>query len=281
MTGEKAICHLVSNGVLLSAPQFDIGQIAESGQCFRIQSLPDGSFLAITGQHFVKIDCQSNGGYVFRCTWEDFRDVWLAYFDLSEDYGVYQRQMADDLFLIEAIQRGGGIRILRQDLWEMVVTFVISQRNNIPRIRSAVECLCQNFGTQLGEVAGHEIYSFPTAEQLRGKDLACASLGYREKYVKELCNYQPDFWIGLAAQDDNEAKKTLLDLNGVGEKVANCVMLFGLHRMDSYPRDVWINRLIDDIYHGDFDPSKYAGYAGYVQQIQFFHYRQIAKGVEA
>ena len=111
----------------------------------------------------------------------------------------------------------------------------------------------------------------------RSRDLQFPYCGTVERKGSGLCIP----WIGLAAQDDNEAKKTLLDLNGVGEKVANCVMLFGLHRMDSYPRDVWINRLIDDIYHGDFDPSKYAGYAGYVQQIQFFHYRQIAKGVEA
>ena len=276
MSGEKPICRLVSNGILLNAPQFDVEQIAASGQCFRIKSLPTGGFLAVTRQHFVKID-QSDGGYVFHCSWNEFRDVWLSYFDLAEDYGVYQQQMADDPFLVEAIQTGGGIRILRQDLWEMVVTFVISQRNNIPRIRSAVECLCQNFGTRLGEVDGHEVYSFPTAEQLKGKDLSCVSLGYREKYIKELSNWQPGFWARLKEQNDAGAKKILLNLGGIGEKVANCIMLFGLHRMDSYPRDVWINRMIDDVYHGDFDPGKYAGYAGYVQQLQFFHYRQMAK----
>lgn len=278
MNGKSTICRLVSNGVLLDAPQFDIGQIADSGQCFRIKALPDGGFLAVTGYSFVKID-HTDAGYVFHCSWADFRDVWLPYFDLNEDYGAYQSQMSDDPFLAEAIQQGGGIRILRQDLWEMVITFVISQRNNIPRIRSAVECLCQNFGTLLGNVDGQDIYSFPTAEQLRGKDLSCASLGYREKYIKELCDFKPYFWERLAKQDDTEAKKILLNLSGVGEKVANCVMLFGLHRMDSYPKDVWINRLIDDVYHGEFDSGKYAGYAGYVQQLQFYHYRQMAKGV--
>ena len=278
MSGEKATCRLVNNGVLLSVPQFDVGQIAESGQCFRIQSLSDGGFLAVTGQKFVRIIPKENGGYIFCCAWEEFRDVWLPYFDLDTDYGVYQRQMSDDPFLMAAIQAGGGIRILRQDFWEMGVTFVISQRNNIPRIRNTVECLCKNFGTQLGEIDGHEIYSFPTAEQLKNKDLACASLGYREKYIKELCNWQPGFWARLAEQNDDGAKKILLNLSGVGEKVANCVMLFGLHRMNSYPRDVWINRMIDDIYHGSFDSNRYAGYAGYVQQLQFFYYRKMEKG---
>lgn len=276
MSGEKPICRLVSDGILLNAPQFDVEQIADSGQCFRIQMLPSGGVLAVTGQHFVKID-HSTEGYVFHCPWNEFRDVWLPYFDLAEDYMAYQQQMVDDPFLAEAIQTGGGIRILRQDLWEMVITFVISQRNNIPRIRSTVECLCQNFGTRLGEIDDCVIYSFPTAEQMRGKNLSCASLGYREKYIKELCNLQPDFWARLKEQDDAEAKKSLLDLGGIGEKVANCIMLFGLHHMDSYPRDVWINRMIDDVYRGNFTPEKYAGYAGYVQQLQFFHYRQIAK----
>lgn len=159
----------------------------------------------------------------------------------------------------------------------MVVTFIISQRNNIPRIRKAVDILCQTFGTPLGEIDDQQFYSFPTPAQLRGQDLSPASLGYRESYVKEMAEYDEDFWVQLQKQDDDTARKTLIALRGIGEKVANCVMLFGLHRMDSYPRDVWINRMIDDVYHGNFDPSQYAGFAGYVQQLQFFYYRKTAK----
>ena len=177
----------------------------------------------------------------------------------------------------EAIAAGGGIRILRQNLWEMVVTFIISQRNKIPRIRKAVDILCQTFGTPLGEINGQQFYSFPMPAQLRGQDLSPASLGYRESYVKEMAEYDEDFWVQLQKQDDDTARKTLIALRGIGEKVANCVMLFGLHRMDSYPRDVWINRMIDDVYHGNFDPSQYDGFAGYVQQLQFFYYRKTAK----
>lgn len=280
MNGEKATCRLLHNGVLLCAPQFDVAQIAESGQCFRIAQLDDGGFLAVTGQHFVKITAMDTGGYVFHCSWSDFRDVWVPYFDLSADYEMYQSRMADDPFLVEAIKVGGGIRMLQQDLWEMVVTFVISQRNNIPRIRSAVETLCREFGSSLGKVDDKVVYSFPVAEQLRGADLSCASLGYREKYIKALCDLEPDFWRELTIQEDDEAKKSLIGLTGVGEKVANCIMLFGLHRMNSYPRDVWINRLIDDVYGGEFDPSVYEGFAGYVQQLQFYYYRTLNKGVK-
>lgn len=229
---------------------------------------------------FVKITTVDAGGYVFHCSWDDFRDIWVPYFDLSADYELYQSCMTNDPFLVDAIKAGGGIRMLWQDLWEMVVTFVISQRNNIPRIRSAVETLCREFGTPLGEVDGKIVYGFPTAEQLRGADLSCASLGYREKYIRALCDVEPDFWQRLMSQKDDEAKKTLLSLTGVGEKVANCIMLFGLHRMNSYPMDVWINRLIDDVYGGKFDSSVYEGFAGYVQQLQFYYYRTLNKEVK-
>ena len=95
--------------------------------------------------------------------------------------------------------------------------------------------------------------------------------------MKELATYSDDVWGELQSQSDAKAKATLISMKGIGEKVANCIMLFGLHRMNSYPRDVWMNRLIDDVYHGEFNTSKYDGFAGYVQQLQFYHYRQMAR----
>lgn len=278
MSGEKVICRRVSDGVLLKIPHtFDLEQIAESGQCFRLTALKNGGYVAITGMKMVKITPSADDRYVFHCSYNDFRDVWVPYFDLATDYEAYQRQMSGDPFLQKAIQAGGGIRILRQDLWEMVVTYIISQRNNIPRIRKAVDVLCQLFGTRLGEIDGQEFYSFPTSAQLRERDLSLVSLGYRESYVKEMAEHDESFWEELKSQDDDTARKTLIDQRGIGEKVANCVMLFGLHRMDSYPKDVWINRMIDDVYRGEFDPSQYAEFAGYAQQLQFFYYRKVAK----
>ena len=279
MSGERVICQRVFDGVHLYVPHtFNLAQIADSGQCFRLTKLSDGAYAAVTRDKLVKISPAHLGGYVFHCSFEEFRDVWVPYFDLSADYGVYQDKMSSDPFLREAIEDGGGIRILRQDLWEMVVTFIISQRNNIPRIRKTVETLCQLYGTLLGEIDGQQFYSFPTPDQLRGKDLSPASLGYREDYIKALSEQDDEFWVQICSQDDDTAHKMLLALHGVGEKVASCVMLFGLHRMNSYPRDVWINRMIEDVYHGDFDPDQYDGFAGYVQQLQFFHYRNMAKG---
>ncbi len=278
MNGEKVICRRVSEGVYLSIPQtFNLDQIAESGQCFRMTPIQDGGYIVVNGVHVVKITPHESCGYVFHCSFDEFRDIWIPYFDLRVDYAKYQKKMAEDPFLQKAIEMGGGIRILKQDLWETVVTFVISQRNNIPRIHKSVETLCRLFGTPLDTIDGQTFYSFPTPEQLRGQDLSAVSLGYREKYVSDLAEYNTEFWEQLATLDDDTARKTLIALKGVGEKVANCIMLFGLHRMSSYPRDVWINRMIDDIYNGNFDVTPYAEFAGYVQQLQFFCYRKTAK----
>ena len=253
--------------------ELDLRQIADSGQCFRLKEYEKDKFIAVTGVHAVDIHCQGNV-HTFCCSSKEFRTVWVPYFDLGTDYKAFKARMRNDLFLQDAIQEGGGIRILRQDLWEMAVTFTISQRNNIPRISKSVEFLCDNFGTPLKVIGGRMVHAFPTAGQLLGADLSAASLGYREPYIRELCKYGDDVWQELPNLSNDQAKKTLTGMKGIGEKVANCIMLFGLHRMDCYPRDVWVNRLIDDVYHGDFDPDQYAGFAGYVQQMQFYHYRK-------
>lgn len=252
--------------------ELDLRQIADSGQCFRLKEYAEEKFVAVTGHYAVAIH-RWGDLYTFWCDLEEFQAVWVPYFDLETDYKAFKSQMQDDQFLREAVKSGGGIRILRQDLWEMVVTFTISQRNNIPRIAKSVEALCRNYGTPLKEIGGQQIYSFPTPDQLLWADLSVASLGYREPYIRGLCKLSDNVWRELPELSDAQAKKALLEMKGIGEKVANCVMLYGLHRMDSYPRDVWVNRLIDNVYHGDFDPGKYAGFAGYVQQLQFYHYR--------
>lgn len=259
-----------------SQGELDLRQIASSGQCFRLKEYEKDKFIAVTGSYVVDIH-RCEDAYIFWCDIEEYLKVWVPYFDLDTDYHTFKAQMQDDPFLRAAIAEGNGIRILRQNLWEMVVTFTISQRNNIPRIAKSVEVLCEKFGTPLKKIGGHQVYAFPTPDQLLWPDLSVASLGYREPYIKQLCRYSDDMWKSLPTLCDAQAKETLLSMKGIGEKVANCIMLYGLHRMGSYPRDVWINRMIDDVYHGDFDSSKYAGFEGYVQQIQFHYYRKVKK----
>lgn len=255
---------------------FDLKQISQSGQCFRLKPISQNRFIAVTQNYCVSI-LLADDFYEFDCSISEFENIWVSYFDLKTDYKSYQNEMVNDSFLKAAIRYGGGIRILQQDLWEMIVTFIISQRNNIPRIQKSVDILCRAYGNYLTTICEEDIYSFPTLTQLRGKDLSIASLGYREKYIQELCKMDESFLLQIKNQDDETAKNSLLQIRGIGEKVANCVLLFGLHRMNSYPIDVWIERLIKDIYDGKFNPNKYQGYAGYVQQLQFYYYRSLNK----
>ena len=177
-----------------------------------------------------------------------------------------------------AIEYGWGIRILRQDLWEMIISFIISQRKSIPAIRSSIESLCQAYGEDI-VVGDVNFKAFPKAEALSRlslDDLKAHGVGYRDKYILAAAN---DVVAGrldldkLSNMDEEEARAALLDLFGVGIKVANCVLLFALHHVDSFPIDVWIQRVIDQEYGGQFPIEQYSGFAGIVQQYMFYYGR--------
>jgi len=265
--------------VRVDFPCFDIQKIAESGQCFRlVRSGQDDWTLTAFGKalHIRKI---KNGEYIFSCTKREFNSIWKNYFDLESDYGAYADQIPkSDRFLSAAAEYSEGIRILNQDPWEMLITFLLSQRKSIPAIRTCVEKLASSFGNEIND-DGKTVYAFPTPEQLyhAGVDgiLSC-SAGYRAPYLYEAASLvlsgelDPEY---LKNSDDAELKEKLLSLRGVGEKVANCVMLFGYHRINAFPVDVWMNRMIDRHYNGSFPMDLYRGFAGIIQQYIFYYGR--------
>ncbi len=223
---------------------------------------------------------------------------WEEYFDLGTDYG---RMIASvdpqDGYLRRAAEFGGGIRILRQDVWEMIITFVISQQKTIPNIRALVEALCARYGTRIGR-EGEALYAFPTPRQLNEaelSDLLELKLGYRAKYIKRICG---DACSGaldlerLRRMDYPAAMAYLRGFYGIGEKVANCVCLFGLHQIEAFPIDTWIRKILLREYLPGSGPeadgpktglcarlaekhfARYAGYAGVLQQYMFYYERR-------
>ena len=181
-------------------------------------------------------------------------------------------------FLRSAIQYGHGIRILKQDPWETLVSFIISQRKSIPAIRTSIEklsCLC---GNKI-ETAQGDFYSFPIASEvakLSEAELASCSLGYRGKYISQLAKNVANESLDLYAigdLEDNELLDFLLGIYGVGIKVARCTMLFGYHRLDSFPEDVWIKRALEHAYPEGFPYERYKGYNGVLQQYIFYYMR--------
>lgn len=265
---------------------FEPAQIEDSGQCFRFVHrqaplLNTGDILenytTISKGRFLEISLLKDDRVAFSCTEEDFKAYWHDYFDLDTDYEAIKASIdPKDTFLTNAAAYGSGIRILKQDIWEMMVSFIISQRKSIPAIRSCIESLCKSYGTPM-DIKGETFYSFPEPEALANlslDDLKPHGVGYRDKYILTLARQvssgeiDPESYSKLPA---DEAVNELTKLFGVGVKVANCISLFGLHNIDAFPEDVWIKRVIAKEYKGSFNKERYAGFAGVIQQYMFFY----------
>ena len=257
---------------------FDLGQICESGQCFRMrQTMGAGEYELIADDKYLKLS-QSGDEISFYCGEDEFEDFWKNYFDLGTDYGAIAELVDEnDEYLKNAVESCMGMRILRQPLWETIVSFIISQQNNIPRIRRCVENICAKYGEELKNADGGSYHAFPKAETLAGLDegaLMECNLGYRSKYVVRTARAVasgeciPDDLYDL---DYAECMRELLKLNGVGEKVANCISLFALHHIDAFPIDTHIKQILDAHYPGGFPFERYRGYNGIMQQYMFYY----------
>ena len=260
---------------------FDLKKIADSGQCFRFNELGDG-FAVMALDKYLFIRQISEKEYELSCSKKEFEDFWNNYFDLELSYKDIRGKIdaAKDPYLYRAAEYGKGIRILRQDPWEMLISFIISQRKNIPAIKASIEKLCARVGRKVAVApSGETLYAFPTAKEiaeLSMEDLTACSLGYRDKYVMKAAQdvasgyVKPESWKKLS---DEALMEELLSLFGVGVKVANCEILFGCHRLDAFPRDVWINRVLEQEYADGFRFEKYKPYNGIMQQYLFFYSR--------
>ncbi|NCB63923.1 MAG: DNA-3-methyladenine glycosylase 2 family protein [Clostridia bacterium] len=267
-------------GVLeLELRDFDLKQIADSGQCFRLNRAADGSYNADAGERRLNIRGLGGGRFALDCGREEFETFWRAYFDLDADYGAWRRAVdAEDDYLTQAAEYGSGIRILRQDPWEMLCTFILSQRKKIPAIKSAVETLCRKYGKPF-ETDGGIRFAFPAPERLAGctvEELGTCALGYRAKYVHAAARMTASGELdlaGLGKAEDEVLLEALKGVYGVGDKVASCVMLFGFHRMDAFPKDVWIYKALDARYRDGFPYDRYRGFNGVIQQYIFYYQR--------
>lgn len=251
---------------------FSIGQICDSGQCFRMAPLGGGRYQVIACGRRLELD-QEEDVVTFYCGRQDFEHIWKQYFDLEEDYGRWIAGIdGEDAYLTRAAQYGSGIRILNQDLWEMIITFIISQQNNIKRIRKCIETICEQYGAP-----SDGFYDFPTPEALAAateEELRTCGLGYRSRYLVGTAHAVAEGDVCLNQIRElgyEEAKTELLKLPGVGSKVADCICLFALHHLDAFPVDTHIRQVLDRWYPDGFPAARYAGYLGVLQQYIFYY----------
>lgn len=258
---------------------FDQEKIRVSGQAFRIHLLADGSYRYIHRENILILKQISDNTYEASCTKNEWDNIWTDYFDLKRNYKKIRENIdPNDKFLTDSAVAGKGIRILRQDPFEMLITFIISQRKNIPAITSSVEKICSLFGTPIK--AGDEtVYAFPTPEKLNSADeklLQSCSLGYRLPYIKDAASKVYNNILNLsniAKLSDEDLFEELKTVYGVGAKVSNCICLFGYGRCGMAPIDTWINKVIDEQYNGINPFPQYKENAGIMQQYMFYHAR--------
>lgn len=269
--------------VVRDIENFSLDQICRSGQCFRMAAKDAHTYSVIAGERYVEIG-QRGTEISFACSEEEFESFWKEYFDLDRDYSAYIAQInPNDAYLIRAAELGCGIRILRQDLWEMIVSFLISQQNNIVRIRRCIQNISERYGEEKRNRNGETYYAFPRPEALAFLDedaLKECNLGYRSKYVVRTARS-----IALGEVDLDEvsgmsykkAKEELLKLFGVGEKVADCICLFALHHLQAFPVDTHIQQAMQAHYKRGFPNRRYKGFQGVMQQY-IFYYELTQKG---
>lgn len=283
--------------ILENVKSFEPKHIFDCGQCFRWAENGDGSYTGVFGNNVLNVKKEGNNViFTGKCD-GNIKDVCTQYFDLDRDYEEIKKELSKvDRYLQNSIKYGEGIRILNQDLWETIISFIISANNNIPRIKGIIERISKKYGNKI-EWRQKEYYAFPTAEQLSKvsvETLRELGLGFRDVRVYETTQKVINGEIDLVnlhnETDTNKVREELLQLSGVGPKVADCILLFStLKRFDVFPVDVWVRRVMNDLYIKNQDETKvkrqeierlakekYGNLEGIAQQYLFYWKRDTA-----
>lgn len=265
--------------MLVEIPGFDLMLTANSGQCFRMQvKSPREVNMIAKGQQLIVREL-ADGLFEFSCDEQAFASTWKDYFDLDTDYGLFTQGVEDaGSYLYQACSYAKGLRILRQDPFEALIAFILSQRKSIPAIADCINRLSAHFGTPIEE----GVYSFPSPDALahaQDEALAACGLGYRVPYVKNTARMIADKVVDFESfgkMDDQALHQALLGFPGVGNKVASCVALFGFHRLAAFPVDVWIQKVLDREYPQGFPHHLHQQHGGVLQQYMFCYERYLA-----
>lgn len=274
---------------------FKLKDIFECGQCFRWNLQEDGSYIGIVRQNVLKIKEEGENIIIEGIGNEEITEIVEEYFDLKRDYTKIKERLARiDKHMQTSIKYGQGIRLLNQDLWETILSFIISANNNIPRIKGIIERLCKKYGNKI-TWKEEDYYTFPTPEQLKDvtiKEYRELGLGFRDIRVYETTKKIVSKQIDLEKMQENpntfEVREQLLTLSGVGPKVADCILLFSnLKRLEVFPIDVWVRRVMNDLYIKEADETKvskkqiekiatekFGDLAGIAQQYLFYWRRE-------
>jgi len=265
---------------------FNITETLECGQCFRFEKINENEYHIIAFSKSLFVRQTEDKTIFYKTSIHEFEELWIPYFDLNNDYLCIKETLAsNDLVMRDAVEFSPGIRILRQEPWECLISFIISQNNNIPRIRKIIDTLSRAYGKPIGE----GIFAFPTPEELGRasvEDLYNYKTGFRAKYLYDAATKIRSGALDLNSvhqMDLAEARELLMSIKGVGRKIADCVLLFAYARAEVFPTDVWIKRVVQHFYFNKQDTSvvqihklaesRFGSHAGFAQQYLFVYAR--------
>lgn len=288
---------------------FDIKQILECGQCFRWDKINDKNYIVVAFGRVIEIIQEDNEVTILNSNEEDFNNIWLKYFDLERNYNDIKEVLAKDEILRKSVEFGYGIRILNQDPFEMLISFIISARNSIPSIKKTVKKICEKWGEKI-DYKGEVYYTFPTPQAIKNatlEEIQSTGASFRSKYIvdtikkvneaietkedyeKNINNYAErpeilDFDLEyIKSLDDDECHVALQKFMGVGAKVADCIMLFSMAKHSAFPVDVWVKRAMIYFYVAPdvslnkmrvFARDKFGKLSGMAQQYLFYYARE-------
>ncbi|HHX69915.1 MAG: DNA glycosylase [Miniphocaeibacter sp.] len=282
------------NIIIKNNNDFNPKHIFECGQAFRWKKEEDNSYTCIAKGRVLNVS-QQNDEIIFNNTNEDdFNNIWIDYFDLKTDYNNIKKELSLEKTIKDAVNYGYGIRILNQEKFETIISFIISANNQIPRIKKSIEIISRNYGEFIENFKGEDYFSFPAAEKLSKVSVEelreVARVGFRDKRIIETSKLiaNNDFSIRESVSlNSEELRKELEKLPGVGPKVASCIMLFSYGRSETFPVDVWIKRVMEELYIKEETNIKHIGkyandifgnLAGYAQQYLFYYGRENSIG---
>lgn len=285
------IIETKSGLILENLSDFDAKHIFECGQCFRWNKEEDGSYTGIAYGKVLNVKSDYDKGIVVldNTNRKEFQDIWYDYFDLGRDYGVIKKTLSQDSVLDMAIQYGRGIRILKQEPWEILISYIVSANNSIPMIARSIGLLSGMYGKQL-QYKGKAYYAFPTWAELQSaeiEDISSCRAGFRCKYIYRAVGMVNSGEVSLdkiASMDIVNARKELMRIPGVGPKVADCIMLFSMQKHSAYPVDVWVKRVTEYFFLGrdvkmkeiqHFAEEKFGDLAGFAQEYLFYYAREL------
>lgn len=280
---KNTLTPITNAGTIIKADGYSLALTFDCGQCFRFEPTDHNSFEGVAFGEYIEMSQPEEGKILLHGVSAENAEKWRRFLAIDTDWNNIKLDVASRSDVLkDAAELAGGIRILKQDEFEALISFVISQCNNIPRIKGLISALSRNYGTAIELTDGRTVYTFPDARTLASlplSELRALKLGYRAEYILNAASATLDGLIDAvkAEADTRCASKLLTSVGGIGEKVAACTLLFGFGRLDAFPKDVWIKRAMEKYFPGCKDTSVFGPYAGVAQQYLFYRERYLGE----